>query len=503
MKEQEDKKRENNKEWKIDPESRKTYKYLDRTPTTLAADLKLPTNTIRNRLKKIGLDDIAVAIKGETGLLPRIFHYEGLPILSAYLKRKRLKRFTFDTRNNLPSFMSQLEENLEKDPTQIFCRKFLYTKKEYQKYLLETHLQGSIKKRLHCIEELSKTLVLQPNYFMDNHINKISSQCILESFPAIIEQLNQLILQLANYADLERDEDMGKDKGKTRNSLGIVDNLVCDWYKKLLEKREKLIVNSKDGLVTLSGLRNIDKESLTKALTQRLLEEALDKKENEEIQEIEKILEETKNQSSYTFQVDKDSKERLRCDIQELLNYNKDLFLKSAFFTSYINDFKWPLKNKELYPLYDMIKEWFWSTILLTSRLQQFISIISVWIKANPSLISSKTLPDTLKEILGEAQVKIKEFWEVMQESSYATIIGESISEYDTAIGSVSAIYQFKSDKKLLIAFLSNPMDQEYVCPLIVLEGCIVTMGYFWDRHVEAYSQYYTNLYEQYLEVSK
>lgn len=502
------------KDWKIDPESPKSYRCIDRTPTGLAKDLSLPPNTIRNRLKAIGIDDMAVPFKGRLESQPRIFHYEGLPILSAYLKRNGLERFTLNTRNNLPSFMSQLEENLEEYPAKSFCRKLLYTKEEYQRYLFETHVQGQIIERLHYIEQLSRVMVLQPNYSEDT---KIPRPYILTP---IIGKLNQLILELANYADLtktdESDLQVSKDDTeKNMEPLGPVDKLVKDWYKDLLERREQLYV---DGIVNLSGLQNTDKECLATALNQRLLNETLSRGEKTQIQQMENILKSVENQPSYTFPMSKGSKENLRCAIQELMDTNKKCFLKSVFSVSYIHDFEWLEKHNELSPLYDMIREWFFETIFITSRLQQLISIILVWLKANPNIIKNASQgrfiingrflesynddksDNTLKGIVNEAQEVIKNFWEAMHESNYIPM-NEDAFKYNVAIDLISEVYQLKSDKESLVAFLSNPIEQKDVCPCIVLDGCIVTMGYFWQKHVETYSRYYANLYEQYLEV--
>lgn len=499
-----------NKYWKIDPESPRTYRCIDRTPNTLAEELQLPTNTVRNRLK---------SIKGETEnnfnaypssdfqeLQRQIYHFEGIPILSAYLKRKGLKRFTERTRNDLPSFMSQLEAYLDEHPEQTFCRKFLYGQKEYKKYLYEHHLYRKIAERLRCIENLSRITVLDVNGLLDS--DELENVYFPSVLPNVLERLDQLILEMANYADFEH----FPSAAQKSQDLNQVDKIVEEWYKALCKKRKQI---SQNGIIELPRPWTATKEELAEALNERLIKETLDQ-ENKKIGQMEKLLEYAAKHSPYHYPLDKHKKKQLQRDIQELMNYNRTSFLESAFSVSNPVDFQWPEKCKVPDELYGTLKDWFAHAMQITFKLQQLIPIIfvlsemrrtikenyiqhmNVWEGRLLRPLDSDRGSDFFEKIIEQSKESVQVFWKEMRQAGY--IRRDASFEYTAAIDSVAGIRKIVSDKKTLVDFLASPMTQRDVQPEIVLEGCMVTIGYFWEKHAEASAKYYAKQYEQYLE---
>jgi len=498
---------------KIDPESPKSYRCIDKTPGALAKELDLPINTVRNRLDQAGINfDVILQDqkrKQHQTNQPQVYYYEGLPILSVYIKRRGIKRTTRRNRNNLYSFMSQLEKYLDDHTEQTFCRNFLYTQEEYQRYLFETYLQSMVADRLHCIERLSQGFVLSPKHLADFGY--------LSLLPDILDQLDQLILELANYTDFDLLTQIStlKDLQNVDDGLeqGPVDKIVEKWYTSLQKNRERI---SNEGCIELPVPLGADSEQLRKALNERLFNETISKEDKQRIRDVGKIL-------SYVNQSQCSLKE-VRCAIRALMDYNKDLFLQAVFSVSPADGFRYPETcNKEIsknlpYGLHGSIRNWFYETIPITAKLQQYISIISVWLTAAPDmnegypynieLLSKGTIKRLSDEkrfklydnIKNGAQESIECFWSVMYETGYISKESEKSTECVLAIDLIAPLYTIKSEKERLIDFLTDPMRTKGTSLMTILEGCIVTMGYFWQKNVENMVQYYMKLYEEYLK---
>lgn len=462
----------------IQRESPKT-RSMDRTPNTLAKELGVATNTVKNRLKETGIN-----FEMARSSAYQMYNYEGLPILRAYLGAER---FTAAPRNDLACFMPRLEKYLDDHSEQSFCRKFLYAQKPFQNYLINAHLGGLIRTQLQCIERLSHQLILEANLSynspdgLEEHLSK---------FPGILDRLNRIIFELSNFTDFNQSTETEKasdseDKNPTKNvggnKLGDVDRLVSEWYTAIQGKREQLYkAGANQETIELTVSRE-DEESKAAALNEQLLSKTL-LDEQDKIKQMESILKKT-----YVYQDDFKSvygrnKEAIQTDIRKLMQNNIDAYLEKMFRRPTAPEFKLTEELHLPQVIVGLVREWFYEATTYAYDLQVFCSIKSIY----------------YHDII----VRIKEIWSIMESVDYISkvngmenIVALAIDESKIAARCFKT-HQYKESLIRLILNPSGPDKDQF----LVSMAAAVTVEYFYQRHAAAYSQYHTNLYMQYLE---
>lgn len=480
----------------IDQESPST-RCMDRTPNTLAKELGITSNSVRKRLESIGnCFGIRERDKSDIQEPYQMYNYEGLPILLAYLKRDinakgkegdgPKRKFTTTSRNDMGSFMSSLENYLTEHPEQSCCRKFVYAQKQFQHYWMETHLQKLIGERLHCIELLSHQIILEPTYPKNILELKTYPLYFPALLPGIIKALDRIILYLANYADLERikgTEAPSIEREPFRNSLDSngqsVDDLIKEWYCSLKEKRAS--ITNEYSQIFLEGLPDERCDTIADALNKRLLDETLSE-EKPRAEAMEKIVEQTQELLEFSRKVEEYKKEEIQSKILGSMRSSSETYIKESFGCE-----SEPISIDTLTEglpsaILELLREWFDIGVPVTAELRKALQ--------NPCN-------------LNEARKHIQEIWDIMTECNYVPEAQEKELIISTAVeSSLIAKERFPildKSKESLNNFLLNPLKPVDNLQ-VVLPGCAITLEFFWRKHAETYSRYYTNIYEQYLE---
>lgn len=469
---------------RIQRESPKT-RSMDRTPNTLAKELGVSTNTIKNRLRNTGIN-FEMARSSEY----QMYNYEGLPILYAYLG---LDRFTEDSRNALTPFLLRLEKYLDDHPEQSFCQKFLYAQKPYQDYLLKAHLCDHIDKQLGYIKKLSRQLVLEAN-FSPNSPGGLDND--LAMFPDVLNRLNQIVFELSNFTDLDNLTEVGEASGLKYNSpkkdAGFskprdVDHLVKKWYTSIMGKREQLYKTSVDRESIELEKAYGEEKSQAAALNERLLNETLFEEEDR-IKQMEAFLDQI-----YFYQDDLKSKydkneASLHDNIQKLMQENIDAYLEKMFKEPTAPEFKLFEKLSLPQVIVVPVRKWFYEATTYVYGLQIFCNM--------------RPYRDDVYD--DRAVVKsIQEIWSIMEETNYISKTAQRKEILTTAINEcevAAKLFGTQENKNLLIELILNDPDLLRI-PFYMVPAAAITVEYFFRRHAVAYSQYYTNLYIQYVKI--
>lgn len=469
---------------RIQRESPKT-RSMDRTPNTLAKELGVSTNTIKNRLRNTGIN-FEMARSSEY----QMYNYEGLPILYAYLG---LDRFTEDSRNALAPFLLRLEKYLDDHPEQSFCRKFLYAQKPYQDYLLKAHLCDYIDKQLGYIMKLSRQLVLEAN-FSTNSPSGLNND--LAMFPDVLNRLNRIILELSNFTDLDNLTEVEKtqnlkykhpkkDAGSSKSR--DVDHLVKKWYTSIIGKRERLYKTSADRESIELEKTYGEEKSQAAALNERLLNETLFEEEDR-IKQMESILKQIHVYQDDSKSIYGKNKKAVQVDIQKLMQYNIDIYWEKMLKEAAMPEFKLSEGTRLPWLIVDLVKEWFYEATKYAYDLQAYCCMkLQVVYRYEDQVIVER----------------IKELWSIMKEAGYIPKIdkkGDVVASAIDACRIAAGSFRTQQNKERLIRLILNPPGSSLNHPLVVAAAA-VTVEYFYQRHAAAYSQYYANLYMQYLTI--
>lgn len=475
------------------PRSRLT----DLSPTGLAKEVSLSTNTVKSRLRAIevnfGLSKYGEKMrkdpsadqpeKFEPGEY-QMFNYECLPILKAYLN---MGSETIHRSYQIPVFLEKLKDQLEGNPDQSFCRDFLYSQPEVQKHLLGSRVRALIDERLHCIKILSEQLVITPSL-------QVYAPGTLSD---ILVRLDGVILGLANYANLDdlfqkaEHQDEPKDH-RRENAPGA---LVKRWCADLQQKRNQVTTDHGDISISLE-----DGQSIASGLNNLLHNAALSNGERNSAQKLHVELIGIQKDQELRSQSEAKSRSEI-CEMlqAEMERYGNDS-VKAVFEGGEVPKFERPV-NCSLPPvMISMIWDWTKEAVAITEPLQTILYMTYVWLK-NVRGIE----PAYAAELRSEAIYHIKTFWDVMRTEKYVPESETVESAYASAIDQSQLSAQHVKTKKIRDQIMDFFMGiaQLDAQAYVVVGACAVTLEYFWKKHAMKYALHFSNLYGEYQEALK
>lgn len=179
------------------------------------------------------------------------------------------------------------------------------------------------------------------------------------------------------------------------------------------------------------------------------------------------------------------------CDQEELtdvFSYNIDIYWEKMLEEAAMPEFKLSEETRLPWLIVDLVKEWFYEATKYAYDLQTYCCMkLQVVYRYEDQVIVER----------------IKELWSIMKEAGYIPKIdkkGDVVASAIDACRIAAGSFRTQQNKERLIRLILNPPGSSLNHPLVVAAAA-VTVEYFYQRHAAAYSQYYANLYMQYLTI--
>lgn len=467
---------------KIELDSPKS-RYMDISPAAMAKELKWSINSIRTKVD-------ALFHRGEKGFSInnngnyQLYNHECLPILRAYIGKKRAGKNSHDYSEE--RFLQKVARELDTDTSQVFCRNYLYNQKEFRRYYMRAKLEGPVLQRVNCIKDLSKKLDIYPN-----------SQSSMYGIGAAVAQLDRIIYELTNFY-IPDDPDV-----KSGNSAK---GLTRKWCKDLLARREE--ISSREGIKYDSSIP----DNLT-GLELRL-SETLAEEEKELAAKLTQTLQGIEHRQSISLPLDKDGSTRLEQEIQNVLLSNMEEYLNAVFNLEAVPPFKIPQDCNFGVFMIELIQYAYGMIRYETELMEKTHFGLNIWFNLNvvndkrcsrtTEAEDSKNALQRLNNLLALVNAKIKDFWEVMRdtgmirpEEPWDTVFADAVDNAVIANKNLHTIQYKESSISCLVNVVAST-DQiiEDIKTLLLAQA--ITLEYYWRKDIAQKSKEIACRYKEY-----